>query len=89
MKTRLWAIEKQSEYYGLRLNKDKCNLIAMNMNSKLKYKDNTAVPQTENIAYLGTTLTKADVDIKQEIATIINKAHQTWQKLKNLWNKTK
>ena len=59
----LGAIEKHREYYGLELNKPKCNLIAMNMKSNLKFQDLTPVPQEDNTTYLGSTLTK-DVDIR-------------------------
>ena len=41
----LWAIEKHSERYGMKLNKTKCVYVNMNNNKNIKYKDGTAMPK--------------------------------------------
>ena len=39
----LHAIEEESTYYGLRLNQAKCNILAMNENNLVRFKDGTLV----------------------------------------------
>ena len=53
----LHAIQRESEYYNLQLNYDKCiNLMLHQHQSSIKYADGTLVPRKKEATYLGTLL---------------------------------
>jgi len=80
----LKAIEEGGEYYGLRLNKKKCEVIG-NRNSNITFKDGTKVNRKDEVKYLGCWLNeKADIDkeVKKRIAkcaTTLAKMHTCWR----------
>ena len=80
----LHAIEEESAYYGLRLNQAKCNILAMNGNNQVRFKDGTLVKHTDEATYLGGILTKS-VDISTEISSRIASATATWKSLDLFW----
>ena len=46
-------IEIESSYYGLRLNKSKCNFLDLNGNNELKFQDGTNLEKAQSVTYLG------------------------------------
>ena len=52
----LHEIETESEYYNLKLNKDKCETILMNNHKKVVFKDGTELPDVDKATYLGGVL---------------------------------
>ena len=80
----LHAIEEESAYYGLRLNQAKCNILAMNGNNQVRFKDGTLVKHTDEATYLGGILTKT-VNISTEISSRIASATATWKSLDMFW----
>ncbi len=54
----LAEIETESAYYNVKLNKGKCNVIAMNGNYNVRFADGTPVKRVEDAIYLGGKLTK-------------------------------
>ena len=79
----LHAIE-ESAYYGLRLNQAKCNILSMNGNNQIRFKDGTLVRHTDEATYLGGILTKS-VNISTEISSRIASATATWKSLDLFW----
>ena len=80
----LHAIEEESAYYGLRLNQAKCNILSMNGNNQIGFKDGTLVRHTDEATYLGGILTKS-VNISTEISRRIASATATWKSLDLFW----
>ena len=80
----LHAIEEESAYYGFRLNQAKCNILAMNGNNQVRFKDGTLVEHTDEATYLGGILTKS-VNISTEISSRIASATATWKSLDMFW----
>ena len=52
----LWQIEQESEYYNLRLNKDKCIVLEMKGEFNIGFQDNTPLKKQENANYFGAIL---------------------------------
>ena len=50
--------EKESEYYGLRLNLGKCELLEMNGNQEIKFRSGAKMKKVEKAKHLGGILTK-------------------------------
>ena len=84
----LWAIEKHSSRYGMRLNKKKCVYINMNVKNRIKFKDGTAMPMAEEADYLGAKITKKNLN-KTEVDARVCKALATCNKLKLFLKKSK
>jgi len=80
----LHAIEEESTYYGLRLNQDKCHIIAMNGRNQVRFSDGSLVKHSEECTYLGGILTKK-VNIAAEISSRIASAMATWRSLDMFW----
>ena len=80
----LHAIEEESAYYGLRLNQAKCNILSMNGNNQIRFKDGTVVRHTDEATYLGGILTKS-VNISTEISSRIASATAPWKSLDLFW----
>ena len=85
--TLLHAIEVESEYYNMRLNKDKCNYIARNKNNIIRFKDGSRLSAVEQVTYLGGNLNKR-VSPKAEVDSRIAAATGQANKLKLFWKKS-
>ena len=48
----LHAIEEESTYYGLKLNRDKCHVLAMNGRNCVRFKDGSRMKHVEETVYL-------------------------------------
>ena len=84
----LHAIEAESAYCGLELNKGKCNVIAMNGKNKIKFSDGSELKHESQVTYLGGTITK-DVNINTEVMDRIASATNVWRSLDTFWKHTK
>ena len=83
----LHAIQRESEYYSLQLNYDKCiNLTLHQHQSSIKYADGTLVPRRKEATYLGTLLSDS-VDNHREICNRLAAATATCHRLKLFWDK--
>ena len=81
------AIQRESTYYNMKLNMDKCVNLSLNQNqSSNKYNDGTTVPRKAEATYLGTILSEK-VDNHREINNRIAAAMRVCHKLKLFWNK--
>ena len=83
----LHAIQKESEYYNLQLNYDKCiNLTMHQHQSSIKFLDGSLVPRKKEAIYLGTLLSDS-VDNHREICNRLAAASATCHRLKLFWDK--
>ena len=83
----LHAIQRESEYYNLQLNFDKCiNLTLHQYQSSIKYADGTLVPRKKEATYLGTLLSDS-VDNHRKICNRLAAATATCHRLKQFWDK--
>ena len=80
----LHAIEDESAYYGLKLNHDKCHVLAMNGHNCIRFKDGSRMKHVEEAVYLGGILTK-HVNIASEVSNRIASAMATWKSLDIFW----
>ena len=81
------AIQKESEYYNLQLNYDKCiNLTMHQHQSSIKFLDGSLVPRKKEAIYLGTLLSDS-VDNHREICNRLAAASATCHRLKLFWDK--
>ena len=84
----LKEIEEAASLYGLRLNREKCELILMGaIKAAVHFGDGTAVEKTKNAKYLGAYLTaeaRTDVEISRRLAESI----VIWKKLAPYWKKS-
>ena len=83
----LKQIEIESGKYNLSLNKDKCFYIGMNGTANIHFKDGTKIKKTDNIMYLGGTITE-NASRNSEVSSRMSKALATCHKLKIFWRKT-
>ena len=71
----LKEIEIESEYYNMKLNKkNKCEVVAMNRDNQIKFKDGNLIGHVDQATYLGGILTKKVnplVEIQNRIASCI------------------
>jgi len=81
------AIEKESAYYGMRLNKKKCQFIAMNGNNNIHFADGKRLDSVEQAMYLGGTLTRT-ADAKTEVEHRIAETMGVMKALQTFWKKT-
>jgi len=77
-------IERESAYYGLKLNQNKCCVLSMNGRNRIRFLDGTAVPHAEEITYLGGSLT-SNISTANEVSNRISAAMATWKKLDVFW----
>ena len=80
----LHSIERESAYYGLKLNQGKCCVLVMNGNNRIKFEDGSFVPQADEVTYLGGTLT-SQVSVANEVSNRIAAATSTWMSLRMFW----
>ena len=85
----LAEIQRESSYYNMELNLDKCINLTLNRHqSSIRYMDGTLVPRKQSATYLGTLLTDT-VDNRKEIMNRIFDSTRTCNKLKLFWNKAR
>jgi hypothetical protein len=81
----LKSIETEGHRYGLRLNKEKCELLNLGKAGNIHFKDGVKVPTKTEVKYLGALLnTRNDTDkeIKQRIGQcmgVLNKLNTFWR----------
>ena len=80
----LAELEAAAAAYGLRLNKDKCCVIAMYNNPNIKFADGTPVVKVKEAKYLGVVLAE-DASILKEINARIKNTMATWRSLSTFW----
>ena len=83
----LHEIETESEYYGLRLNRAKCELIEMNGTEHICFKNGEDMTKVQQAKYLGGILTKK-ADAKTEIQARITATNPVIRSLDVLWKQT-
>ena len=83
-KTYLKLIEDESEYYNMKLYKDKCTYIAFNKNNKITFRDGTPLKSVDKTTYLGTEIAKR-VDPGLEISRRISLTMPVLKKLDLFW----
>ena len=85
----LHAIPRESLYYNLNLNYDKCiNLALHQKQSSVKYLDGTLVPRKHEAIYLGTVLSDS-VNNQREVLNRLAAAMATCNRLKIFWDKAR
>ena len=84
----LAEIETESAYYNMKLNKGKCNVIAMNGNYNVRFADGTPVKRVEDAIYLGGKLSK-DAKSQIEITSRIPATMPVLRSLDLFWKQTK
>ena len=85
-KTYLKLIEDESEYFNMKLNKDKCTYIASNKNNKIIFRDGTLLKSVDKTTYLGTEIAKR-VDPGLEISRRICLTPHFWKNFSFSGNK--
>ena len=80
----LHAIEEESAYYGLKLNHDKCHVLAMKGHNCIRFEDGSRMQHVEEAVYFGGFLTK-HVNIASEVSNRIASAMATWKSLDFFW----
>ena len=71
----------------MKLNKDKCEIIAMNRDNNIKFEDGQNLTHVDNATYLGGKLTK-DVNPITEIQNRISACGPILKTLDTFWKKT-
>lgn len=83
----LHEIQRESAYYNLKLNFDKCiNLTLHQRQSSIKYLDGTPVPRKKDAIYLGTLLSD-NVNNHREVTNRLAAATATCNRMKLFWDK--
>ena len=85
--TLLHEIEKESEYYGLRLNLGKCELLGMKGSQETNFRSGAKMKKVDKAKYLGGILTKK-ADLNTDIQAIITATTPVVISLDVLWKKT-
>ena len=80
----LWAVERVSLQFGLKLNRGKCSYIAMNGNNNLRFADGTKLRRCTETTYLGHHITRS-MNMRQEIGYRMQQTMAAWTKLKPFW----
>ena len=80
----LHAIEKESSYYGLKLNQDKYCVLSLNGNSRVHFLHGSLVPLTDKIIYFGGILT-SHISVASKIANRISARMATWKNMDIFW----
>ena len=84
----LQAIEEESKYYNMKLNKGKCNVIAVNKNNHIKLKDGTILENVESAKYFGGIITR-NANPTAEIENRISETTGAVNSLNTFWKKAK
>ena len=84
MNSFLAAIEKESEYYNMKLNKEKCLTITMNGNSHTHFEDGTHLKNVLDAKYLGISLEERASN-KPDLNARISSTLATITALKFFW----
>ena len=77
-------IEMEGQKYGLRLNKDKCVNLNMNMDEQQSFKNGEKLVKAEEAVYLGNTLSSR-ANVTAEIDRQIQQVNITLWKLNAYW----
>ena len=77
-------IEIEGEKYGLKLNKDKCELLTTSLNADIRFADGTKVKRKSEVTYLGCQLNQYS-NITQEISKRIANCKAIMKKLDIFW----
>ena len=80
-------IEKESEYYNMKLNEDKCEYIAMNGTANIKFQNGTLMNSTDKATYLRGILTK-DSNPRVEVRARMSATIPIVRRLENFWTHT-
>ena len=86
LETLVHEIEKESEYYGLRQNLGKCELLEMNGNQDIRFRSGAKMEKVDKAKYLGGILTKK-ADANTEIPARITATIPVVTSLDVLWKK--
>ena len=86
METLLHEIERESEYYGLRLNMGKCELLEMNGNQEILFRSGEQMKKVDKAKYLGGILTKK-ADSSTEIQARLTATTPVITSLDTFWKK--
>ena len=83
----LHEIQRESDYYNLTLNYDKCiNLTLHQRQSSIKFLDGTFVPRKREATYLGTLLSDS-LNSHREVSNRLAAALATCNRMKLFWDK--
>ena len=83
----LHEIQRESDYYNLKLNYDKCiNLTLHQRQSSIKFLDGTFVPRKREATYLGTLLSDS-LNNHREVSNRLAAALATCNRMKLFWDK--
>eukprot|EP00974_Lingulodinium_polyedra_P088160 8548282-Lingulodinium_polyedra.AAC.1 len=80
------SVEVESRYYGLALNRAKCNAITINKDNKVTFEDGTPLERVTSSKYLGSILTE-DAKNTEEIQHRIGEARKAVKALDKFWTK--
>jgi hypothetical protein len=84
----LWAIEKHSARYGMKLNRGKCVCINMGVRNVIKFKNGEKMKQENEATYLGGVISKQALS-RTEVESRVKKALETCRKLNIFFKKAK
>ena len=84
MNKMLAEIEMTGRIYGLKLNKNKCEVMKKNTEANVHFGDGTKVPSKEEVVYLGCTMNQ-QTDYNKEIGKRIQTCMATLKKLDIFW----
>ena len=76
----LHAVEDESQYYGLSLNKSKCTVISTSGRHDVRFRDGTRMPHEDHVSYLGWLLTRR-VDNRSEVESRISATMAVWKRM--------
>ena len=80
----LWAVERVSLQFGLRLNREKCSYMAINGNNQIRFADGTRLTRCSESTYLGHHITQS-MNMRQEVGYRMQQTMAAWTKLKPFW----
>ncbi|MDA8583201.1 reverse transcriptase family protein [bacterium] len=86
--TLLQAIGKESAYYGLRLNKTKCEYISMNTECSIQFSDGSLMKNGKPVTYLGGIINEK-INNREEVDTRISCTLPVLNALNSFWKKAK
>ena len=78
------SIEHHAQYYGLNLNRNKCGVVKMNADNKIKFGNGQELQRTQSTIYLGTEINAA-ADPTLEVQRRMAEVCVTWKKLDTFW----
>ena len=82
------GIELESGYYNMKLNKGKCEVIAMNCNSNIHFSECARLKSVSEAKYLGGNISRA-ADSRTEVEARISATMGVVYALNTFWNKAR